>query len=135
MKTSNGRIHAENIGGNCEAETSNSSITLRLETAPEAPLRLITSNGSIDLTMTKAPKNNIRAETRNSGITLHLPSSTAARLIADTSNSSISSDFEVTTRLHGEGKNHLDGMIGSGGPTLELSTSNGHIRIVRGTAD
>jgi DUF4097 and DUF4098 domain-containing protein YvlB len=136
VKTSNGRIHAENVSGNCEAETSNSSITVRLESAPDAPLRLTSSNGSIDLTMTKPPKNSIRAHTSNSGITLHLPSGTSARVMASTSNSSISSDFEVATQVNGEGrKNHLEGAIGTGGPTLDLSTSNGHIRILRGNAD
>ena len=136
MKTSNGRIHAENISGNCDAETNNNSISVRLDNSPDAPVRLTTSNGSIDLTMTKQPKNDIRAETRNSSITLHLPANVAARVTADTSNSSISSDFDVTAQLRGEGsKNHLDGMLGSGGPSISLNTSNGHIRIVKGNAD
>jgi DUF4097 and DUF4098 domain-containing protein YvlB len=137
LRSSNGRIHADNIGGECNAETSNSSIKIRLETAPTTPIRLVTSNGSIDLTLEKAPKNDIRAETRNSSITLHLPNSTSARLTADTSNSSISSDFEMRTELHDDHrKNHLDGSIGSGsGPRIELSSSNGHIRIVKGSGD
>jgi DUF4097 and DUF4098 domain-containing protein YvlB len=136
LKSSNGRIHADNIGGECNAETSNSSIKIRLETAPATPIRLVTSNGSIELTMEKTPKNDIRAETRNSSITLHLPASTSARLTADTSNSSISSDFDVRAEIHDGKKNHIDGSIGNGsGPRIELSSSNGHIRVVKGSGD
>ena len=136
MKTSNGRIRAENIAGPCDAETSNSSIAIRLDASPSSPLRLTTSNGSIDLRMAKPPKNDIRAETRNSSITVHLPADTGARLKADTSNSSISSDFDVSAQFNGEtSKNRLEGMIGGGGPTIDLSTSNGHIRIVKGNAE
>ncbi|MGD1071724.1 MAG: DUF4097 family beta strand repeat-containing protein [Bryobacteraceae bacterium] len=136
LRTSNGRIHAENVEGALDADTSNGAITVRLESAPGGPLRLMSSNGSIDLTLTKAPRNTIRAETRNNSITVHLPSATAARVIADTANSDISSEFDLTTRYHHEGrKNHLDGMIAGGGPNIQLSTNNGRIRILRDHLD
>ena len=118
--------------GALDAETSNSPISVRLESAPNGPVRLMSSNGSIDVTLRKAPKNSIRAETRNNGITLHLPSNAAARLIADTSNSRISSEFDLTTRVEDNHRgNHLDGAIGAGGPIIELTTNNGAIRILR----
>jgi DUF4097 and DUF4098 domain-containing protein YvlB len=82
----------------------------------------------------KAPKDNIRARTSNGGITLHLPSATAARLIANTSNSSVSSEFDVSGRDQGR-KNHLEGAIGAGGPTIELTSRNGRIRVLRDHAD
>ncbi len=134
MKTSNGRIRAENIGRNCEAETSNNSIEIRLDQAPAAPIRLTTSNGSVDLKMSKRPKNDIRIQTRNSAISVHLPLDTGARVAAETSNSSISSEFDVA-RSDENKKNHLEGTIGAGGPSIELMTSNGPIRISKGRAD
>ena len=130
LKTSNGRIHADRITGSLEAETSNSSIEARLETSPATPLKLITSNGSIDLTMEKAPQSDIRAETRNNSITVHLPADATGRVNAETSNSSISSDFDISGE---KDKGHLKGNIGTGGHAIELTTSNGHIRIARGT--
>jgi len=134
LKTSNGRIHAENVAGSFEAETSNNSIKVRLENAPASPVRLVTSNGSIELEMQKAPRNDVRAETRNGSITVNLPASTSARVTAETSNSSVSSDFSISSEFHGEErKNHLEGVIGSGGPHVDLSTRNGHIRIVKGS--
>jgi DUF4097 and DUF4098 domain-containing protein YvlB len=109
LKTSNGGIRAENVGGAFDAETS---------------------NGAIELTAMTAPKENIRARTSNGGITLHLPPATAARLIANTSNSSVSCEFDLTSRSENR-KNHLEGMIGAGGPTIELNSSNGRIRVLR----
>jgi DUF4097 and DUF4098 domain-containing protein YvlB len=129
LKTSNGHIHAEKIGGSLDAETSNSGIEVRLD--PGAPVKLITSNGPIDLTLEKSPRSDIRAETKNNSITLHMPADASAKLIADTSNASVTSDFAVDG---GEKKNHLNGTVGSGGHTVELTTSNGRIRIAKGRA-
>jgi hypothetical protein len=134
LKTSNGRIRAEGVSGALEAETSNSSITARLDTGPAATTKLVSSNGSIELTMGSAPKGDIRVETRNNSIKLHLPADTAAHVVADTSNGSISSDFSVASKGDGdERKKHMDGVIGAGGPTIELSTSNGSIHILKGS--
>jgi putative adhesin len=137
LKTSNGRIRAEDVSGPLEAETSNNSITARLGAATSATTKLVSSNGSIDLTLGSAPKGDIRAETRNNGIKLHLPANTSAHVVADTSNGSISSDFSVASKGDGDEEKkhqkHMDGVIGAGGPTIELSTSNGSIHILKGS--
>ena len=41
------------------------------------------------------------------------------------------SDLLHVRREDGESKNRLDGVIGGGGPTLELTTSNGSIRVLK----
>jgi Putative adhesin len=136
LKTSNGRIRAEDVSGVLEAETSNNSITARLDKAPAATTKLVTSNGAIELTLGSAPKGDIRAETRNNGIKLHLPADAAAHVVADTSNGSISSDFSVASKGDGDEekhRKHMDGVIGAGGPTIDLSTSNGSIHILKGS--
>ena len=129
VHTSNGHIRAEGIRGALEATTSNSSVHAILEKVDGA-VRVQSSNGSIDLTLPANTQSAVRAHTSNSGITLHLPGEVNARLSAATSNSSISSDFEM--RMRGEiSKHHIDGTLGSGGPLIDLSTSNGPIRILR----
>ena len=136
LKTSNGHVRAEGIGGPLEAETTNSGISVRLDKAPASATKLKTMNGSIELTLGSAPKGDIRAETMNSGITLRLPDNTGAHVVADTSNGSISSDFSVAAKPgEDEEKTHLDGTIGSGGPTITLTTGNGAIRILKGNAN
>jgi DUF4097 and DUF4098 domain-containing protein YvlB len=128
LHTSNGSVQAEVAKGRFEATTSNSAIEARLTDPPDQTVRLDTSNGHIDLWM--KPLRDVRANTSNSSITFHLPTDPNARLRAHTSNSSITSDVELV--LHGsQSKNSWDGTLGNGGPLIDLSTSNGGIKLVR----
>ncbi len=131
LKTSNGRVHAEGVRGTLEAETSNGGINVHLTKAEASrPVKLDTSNGSIDLTVDSGNPNDVHASTSNAGITVHMPPSIGARLRAHTSNGSITSDFEV--QVQGQiSKHSLEGTIGSGGPVLDLATSNGGIHLVK----
>jgi hypothetical protein len=127
--TSNGHIRLDRVRGSVEATTSNSSIHVDIDKA-EGSVRLQSSNGPIDLTLPPNAQIAVRAHTSNSGITLHLPGEVNARISADTSNGSISSDFEM--RLRGEiSKRHIEGTLGNGGPLIDLSSSNGSIRILK----
>jgi DUF4097 and DUF4098 domain-containing protein YvlB len=130
VKTSNGGIRASQVKGTFDVQTSNGGIRAELMDAePGRPVRLASSNGSIELTMNRL-ENDIEASTSNSSITVRLPAAVAATLKAHTSNSSISSDFEVAAR--GEvSKTHLEGTIGGGGRMVDLSTSNGSIKLVK----
>lgn len=128
-RSSNGGIRGDVTKGTFEGITSNSGIEIRLrETDASQPVRLESSNGRIDLTLDAVRE--VRASTSNSSIQLKMPAGANATVRAQTSNSSINSDFEVTTtgRLS---KTSLEGKIGSGGPLVDLSTSNGSIRIIR----
>ena len=129
--TSNGHIRIEGLRGSLEAGTSNASINARLEQVPAGrPVRLETSNSSVELRVPANFANDIRVSTSNSGITLHMPYQVNAQVVARTTNSSISSDFEV--KMQGEfSKNRLEGTIGNGGPLIDLSTSNGSIRLLK----
>jgi hypothetical protein len=135
LHSSNGRIRAEGLTGRCTAETSNASINIQMADVRQ-PVRLETSNGSVDLSLAQSPKESIRAESSNGSITVRLPANASARLNATTSHASINSEFEVTTELHGENgkRDHLTGTIGSGGPTLDLTTRNGRIRILKSSS-
>lgn len=130
LKTSNGRVRADGVKGSLEASTSNGGITVHLAKSEAGkPVKLDTSNGGIDLTMDQNNQNDVYASTSNSGITVHVPASLGARVRAHTSNGSISTgDFEV--KVQGQiSKHSLEGTIGSGGPLLDLSTSNGSIHL------
>jgi DUF4097 and DUF4098 domain-containing protein YvlB len=130
LRTSNGRIRAEGVRGNFDAQTSNASIDVTIaELDSGRPLRLSTSNGSITAVLEKWNNNDIVAHSSNSSVNLRLPDTINANLKAYTSNGSISSDFDVTTRELS--KTHIDGKIGSGGSLIDLSTSNGSIRLMK----
>jgi DUF4097 and DUF4098 domain-containing protein YvlB len=130
LHTSNGTVDVRGLRGSLDATTSNGAITGEIDRTT-SDVRSSTSNGSINLELPADFAAGIRAHTSNSSITVHLPPGANAHLIASTNNDSISSEFEMTVR-HMEGKNHLEGDIGKGGPLVELDTSNGGIRIVKG---
>lgn len=128
-RTSNAPIEADQVAGALDATTSNGPIRAH-SGAGQKPVRATTSNGPVDLQL-DAAGGDVKATTSNGGITVRMPASTNARVKAVTSgHSRVSSDFDVTTR--GEvGRGRLEGAIGSGGPMLELTTSNGGIRLVK----
>jgi DUF4097 and DUF4098 domain-containing protein YvlB len=92
-------------------------------------VHLESSNGNIELTMDAARE--VHADTSNSSITVRMPGSAGAQVKARTSNASITSDFDVSVRGGMLSKHRMEGTIGSGGPLLDLSTSNGGIKLVR----
>lgn len=129
VHSSNGHIHADRLAGSLDATTSNGGIQADLA-RPDRPVRVETSNNSVELTFPAHFSSDVHASTRNGSITLHLPESTNAQVSARTSNASVTTDFSIQT--HGEiSRNHLDGVIGACGPLIDLSTSNGGIRLLR----
>ncbi|HLK49968.1 MAG TPA: DUF4097 family beta strand repeat-containing protein [Bryobacteraceae bacterium] len=129
VRTSNGHIHTDNLKGSLEAHTSNGTITAGLADAGDRPLRLESSNGAVDLTLPSKFNNDVRVSTTNGHITLHLQPGLNARVLARTNNASVTSDFEV--RQSEIRRNRMDGVIGYGGPLLDLTTSNAGIRLAR----
>jgi hypothetical protein len=129
LHTSNGSIRIAGLGGALDAETSNGGITAELERV-DGPVHVETSNGAIELRLPQHIRDNVRAHTSNGGITVRVPEGLDARVTAHTSNAHVSSDFDV--RMQGEiTRNRMDGVIGNGGPLLDLSTSNGGIHLAR----
>jgi hypothetical protein len=129
LHTSNGTIRVEINKGALEATTSNGGINARLmQPDPTQPVRLESSNGHIELSMDAVRE--VRASTSNSSIVVRMPESVNARVRARTSNSSITTDFDVLTRGL-QGKHSLEGTLGSGGPLIDLSTSNGSVRLLK----
>jgi hypothetical protein len=133
VRTSNGGVRADNVRGTFDATTSNAGMNVTLsDPEPQRPVRLITSNGGVTLTMNQFRDNDVRISTSNSSITLRLPSSVRASLKANTSNSNVDTDFDVAVRAGELRKSSLEGAIGGGGgPLLDLTTSNGGIKVLR----
>jgi len=127
--TSNGRITADRLRGSFDANSSNGAIRADIERA-DRPIRVETSNSPVELTLPDGFNREIRVNTNNGGISIHFPPVFNAHIVARTNNSSITSDFDV--RMQGEiSKHRLDATIGGGGPLIDLSTSNGSIRLLK----
>ena len=129
-RTSNGPIEASDLGAGAKLRTSNGPIRVE-DVGGEVAAH--TSNGPVNITFHNAPKSGIRAEASNGSITLRLPADTIARVDANTSNGSVSSDFNVTRNSGDsrEARQHLSGVIGGGGPLIDLTTTNGRISLLR----
>lgn len=132
IRTSNGGVTLDNVRGTLNATTSNGVIRGTLvDASPNEPIRLSTSNGAIDVKLQMPRNNDLTASTSNGSITIRMPSNAGARLNATTSShESIQTDFDVQVRGL-MSKHRLEGTLGSGGPQLNLTTSNGAIRILR----
>ncbi len=132
LRTSNGSVTVDNVRGSLNASTSNGAIRGTLvDTAANDPIKLTTSNGGIDVRIQMPRNNDVIASTSNGGITIRMPSNAGGRLNATTSShESISSDFDIQVRGM-LSKNRIEGTLGTGGPLLQLSTSNGGIRILK----
>jgi DUF4097 and DUF4098 domain-containing protein YvlB len=128
-RTTNGSIRADVTKGGFEAESTNGTISARLREPGSGPVRAETTNGTIDLTLDAVRA--VHANTSNGSITVHLPAAAAASVRAHTTNSSISSDFDVNVHSGEISKHRMEGNIGSGGPTLDLETTNGSIKILK----
>ena len=130
--TSNGSITIEGVKGTLHASTTNGAIRGTLtDAAPSEPIKLSTSNGAIDIRLQMPRNNDITASTSNGSITIRMPANASVRLNAQTSShESIATDFDVQMRGTLT-KNRVEGTIGNGGPLLQLTTSNGAVRILK----
>jgi hypothetical protein len=124
-RTVNGEILAHDLGGDVTANTVNGDI----EVSTEGFARAETVNGDIDVVM-GAPDFAQGAEfsTVNGSITLDVADGVDADVRASWLNGGFESELPFT--LDGRiGKRSARGMLGDGGPELELETVNGSIRI------
>jgi DUF4097 and DUF4098 domain-containing protein YvlB len=98
------------MGGDVDGRTTNGGVTVDLEGA--------TWQGS-----------GLDVQTTNGGVHLAIPAQYSAHLETGTVNGSLKIDFPVT--VQGTIGRSLSTDLGSGGPTLRVSTSNGGVKITR----
>ena len=123
----NGRVVADGLSSDVEASTVNGDVLIRTAGLAEAT----TVNGDISASLgAVALAEGIEFSTVNGNIELELPAGLNADLDASTVNGGVDTDFEVRVRGSMQSES-LRGIIGAGGPDLELSTVNGRIRLRR----
>ncbi|MGC4050878.1 MAG: DUF4097 family beta strand repeat-containing protein [Paludibaculum sp.] len=128
--TSNGRIKADGVEGAFNAHTSNASIDAQVVSLESGrSMELESSNGSINATLDSWNNNAVRASTSNSSINLRVPENIHADLRASTSNGSITSDISINTNQFS--KTRVNGQLNGGGALLDLTSSNGNIRLLK----
>lgn len=126
IKTYNGGIHLADLRGRIEFEALNGGVTLE-RLAGE--IHGHTTNGGlhIELAGDRWDGRGLDVETTNGGVKLDIPSNYSAHIETSTVNGGINVDFPVTVR--GRIDRNLSFDIGSGGPTIRATTTNGGVRI------
>jgi hypothetical protein len=124
-RTTNGGVEASGLTADVDVRTTNGGI--RISTLGVARAR--TTNGAIDVTLGDLSGTDpLEFRTTNGGITLTVPGGLDANLSARTTNGSISSDLPITVQ-GSFGPRRLEGVIGSGGRSIVLETTNGNVRL------
>lgn len=129
VSSTNGDVLVDG-GSEVQARTTNGSVRIRSNGYASAR----TTNGEIraDLPGFLSASGPWRFSTTNGGITLRLPSGVNAEIDASTTNGRIRSDFPLTVSGTID-RRHIRGTMGSGGPMIELETTNGEIAIEQGS--
>ena len=154
-----GTTHLEHINGTIHFHTSRADFQMaRLDGSAEiehdsdisadqamGPLVLTTHNGNVSLDriagdiavtnrngaidLTAAPSlGNITLEDRNGTIKATLPESAGFAVQAATTNGNVNSDFALNSVASDSGRT-LSGNVGSGGPMVRITTTNGDIAL------
>ncbi len=128
LETGNGSIRLSSLEGDIHARTQNGSLSLR-DLAGD--VHATTTNGGAKVTLAGGTwrGRGLSVQSTNGALAINLPGSYSAHLVAQTTNGGISGD----PSLRAEGRHHttLDTNVGEGGPTLDFTTTNGHIAFSR----
>ncbi len=131
LEAANGSITIADVRGTINAETANGSIRL---TDLGGTVRARTANGSTHATVSGSrwEGSGLTMTTSNGSARLDLPASINALLKVGSNNGSINVDFPITVQGNiGGQRREFETTLGSGGPTLEVRTSNGSVRVGR----
>ncbi|MGA7853966.1 MAG: DUF4097 family beta strand repeat-containing protein [Candidatus Acidiferrales bacterium] len=137
-----GGIHAIGIAGGLTASSGSGSV--KLEQTAAGDVEIGTGSGDVEIKGAKGavkvqtdsgsitaqgePARDWRLHTGSGDVSVELPPQAAFNLVARTSSGSIDSSREIAV----QGKlspRELQGKVGGGGPTVDLSTSSGSIQI------
>ena len=128
LETVNGGLAVDGIRGDLDLNTTNGGISL---TGVAGEVRGETTNGGINVALAGSgwSGEGLDLRTTNGGINLSLPANFNARLVASTVHGGVETDFPIT--VQGRIGRRVDAVLGSGGPMVSLTTTNGGIRIRR----
>ena len=130
LRTMNGGIGVTDVQGDIDFRAVNGGVHL---TAVAGDVRGRTTNGGIhvELEGRRWAGQGLDVETTNGGVTMLVPTDYSARLETGTVNGGMEIDFPVM--VQGRIGKRLAVTLGDGGPTVRAVTTNGGVRIERGS--
>jgi len=117
FRTTNGGVSLRRVGGAVNGSTTNGGVTVELAGARW-------QGEMLDVTTT------------NGGVNLMMPDNFSAHLETSTTNGNVSSDFPLNVQMTDRGRlpKVINVDLGSGGPTIRATTTNGGVRLGRASA-
>ncbi len=126
VRTVNGDISTDRLGGDVGAHTVNGDVNISCRGMATAK----TVNGMISAAFGSNLAGDSLFETVNGAIVLEVPPNAAADVWALCTNGSITTDFPLEVRGRW-GPKELRGELGGGGPQLTLKTVSGNLKLRR----
>jgi DUF4097 and DUF4098 domain-containing protein YvlB len=127
VETVNGGIEVTNVNGAVRAETTNGGVKAR---ALSGGVVATATNGGIDVEVSAITDAGVRLETTNGGVELRLPDTAKGSISARCVNGGITVT-DLTIESTKTSRRHLEGTLNGGGPSIQLETVNGGIRLRR----
>jgi|SRR5215510_8162766 len=135
LKAHNGGISITDVSGRISFQTTNGGVSLsRVGGAVTGN----TTNGGVRVELTGArwEGETLDVKTTNGGVNLILPDNYSAHLETGTVNGNVESDFPLNVPMTERGRKPKDISvdIGSGGPTIRATTTNGGVHLSRASS-
>jgi DUF4097 and DUF4098 domain-containing protein YvlB len=132
LQAHNGGIAISDVTGRIEFNTVNGGVALR---RVGGAVNGRTTNGGVhvELAGTQWDGEMLSVTTTNGGVNVVLPDNYSAHLETSTVNGNISSDFALNVPLTSRGRvpKEISVDLGSGGPTIRATTTNGGVRFAK----
>jgi len=135
LKAHNGGISINDVSGRISFETTNGGVSL---SRVGGSVTGNTTNGGVHIELTGASweGETLDVRTTNGGVNLVLPNNYSAHLETGTVNGNVQSDFPLNVPMTERGRMPKDISvdIGSGGPTIRATTTNGGVHLSRASS-
>lgn len=135
LKAHNGGISINDVSGRISFQTTNGGVSL---SRVGGSVTGNTTNGGVhvELTGSRWEGETLDVKTTNGGVNLVLPDNYSAHLETGTVNGNVQSDFPLNVPMTERGRMPKDISvdIGSGGPTIRATTTNGGVHLSRASS-
>ena len=126
LTTVNGGIELSGLKGRVTAEATNGGVKAH---QVSGAIDASTTNGGVEVELTEVASSGVKLGCTNGGIQLTLPSDAKANISARVTNGGIRTDGVKIETTGEASRRRLEGRLNGGGPQIDLSGTNGGIRI------
>jgi hypothetical protein len=128
LRSTNGALRISDVDGEIDFQTTNGAVSLA---NLSGQIKGRTTNGSVNVVLDGPTWTGpgMDVETTNGAVKVSVPDGYSARIQASTVNGRTRVDFPVT--MQGRLDRGLDITLGSGGPTIKVTTRNGGVHVGR----